>query len=80
MIPILHNWLTYPLSVLMPGACIVGMLCRDSDPRQPIKRVRTSRVIEVHGDCVRTKSGNRYRLGKMDAAFAEWVRKEGKSA
>lgn len=60
------------------GLILTGRVAPGADPRRPEgSTISTSPIVAVEGRVVTTKSGTRYRLGRIAPAFRRWMREQG---
>jgi hypothetical protein len=58
------------------GSAIAGNVYGHPDTRHPDgKGIVTSRVVSFEGRVVTTRSGSRYRLGRIEPKYRRWLRK-----
>lgn len=76
-------WATYPTNPYRApeqggGIYLAGTVAPGDDPRRPEGGpISTSPIVAVEGRIVTTKSGTRYRLGRIKPEFREWMREQG---
>jgi hypothetical protein len=57
--------------------CLAGTVTGHPRKRDG-QRVVTSYIVAAEGRIVTTRSGTRYRLGRIDRAYRRWLRKQGR--
>lgn len=83
MIPVIHDWSTCSgsdnpyLAPEVAGVAIQGRAFGMPDHKEG-GGIRTSRIVTVEGRVVTTRSGSKYRLGRISPEFRKWLREQGR--
>jgi hypothetical protein len=76
-------WATFPINPYRApeqggGIGLTGIVAPGDDARHPAGGpMSTSPIVSVEGRIVTTRSGTKYRLGRIKPEFREWMREQG---